>query len=53
MNAGVTAAEPEGETFLDRVIYVLMFRVMHDAERMATGTVDFHVHPDLSVESAS
>ena len=53
MNAGVTAAEPNGETYLDRVIDVLMFRVMHDTERMATGTVDFHVLPDLSVESAS
>ncbi|HXE67118.1 MAG TPA: ABC transporter ATP-binding protein [Rhodanobacteraceae bacterium] len=53
MNAGVTAAEPEGETYLDRIIDVLMFRVTHDAERIATGTVDFHVLPDLSVEAVS
>jgi lipopolysaccharide transport system ATP-binding protein len=53
MNAGVTAAGPEGETYLDRIIDVLMFRVTHDADRMATGTVDFHVLPDLSVESVS
>ena len=53
MNAGVTAAEPEGETYLDRIIDVLMFRVTHDADRIATGTVDFHVLPDLSVEALS
>ena len=53
MNAGVTAAGPEGETYLDRIIDVLMFRVTHDCGRMATGTVDFHVLPDLSVESLS
>ena len=53
MNAGVTAAEPEGETFLDRIIDVLMFRVTHDADRIATGTVDFHVLPDLSMETVS
>jgi lipopolysaccharide transport system ATP-binding protein len=53
MNAGVTAAEPDGETYLDRIIDVLMFRVTHDAERIATGTVDFHVLPDLSVETVS
>jgi lipopolysaccharide transport system ATP-binding protein len=53
MNAGVTAAESEGETFLDRIIDALMFRVTHDVGRIATGTVDFHVLPDLSVESVS
>ena len=53
MNAGVTAAEPEGETYLDRIIDVLMFRVTHDSNRIATGTVDFHVLPDLSVETVS
>ena len=53
MNAGVTAAEPEGETYLDRIIDVLMFRVTHDADRIATGTVDFHVLPDLNVEALS
>jgi len=53
MNAGVTAAEPEGETYLDRIIDVLMFRVTHDADRIASGTVDFHVLPDLNVEALS
>ncbi|HEX5353916.1 MAG TPA: ABC transporter ATP-binding protein [Rhodanobacteraceae bacterium] len=53
MNAGVTAIEPEGETYMDRIVDVLMFRVTHDSDRMATGTVDFHVLPHLSVESVS
>ena len=53
MNAGVTAAEPEGEAYLDRIVDVLMFRVSHDSSRTATGTVDFHVRPDFSVESVS
>lgn len=53
MNAGVTAAEPEGETYLDRIIDVLMFRVAHDSDRVATGTVDFHVLPALTVETTS
>jgi lipopolysaccharide transport system ATP-binding protein len=51
MNAGVTAVEPEGETYLDRIVDVLMFRVAPDSERIATGTVDFHVLPHLSVEN--
>lgn len=53
MNAGVTAVEEEGETYLDRIIDVLMFRVIHDVDRLATGTVDFHVSSTLSVEIAA
>ena len=53
VNAGVTAIEEEGETYLDRIIDVLMFRVTHDANRLATGTVDFQVFPKLSVEATS
>lgn len=53
MNAGVSAVEKEGETYLDRIIDVLMFRVMHDANRLATGTVDFQVLPELGVEATS
>lgn len=49
MNAGVTAVESEAETYLDRIIDVLMFRVTHDPDRTATGTVDFHVLPDFGV----
>lgn len=53
MNAGVTAIEEEGEIYLDRIIDVLMFRVTPDANRLATGTVDFQVFSELSVEATS
>lgn len=45
LNAGVTAAGPEGEIYLDRLIDGLMFRVMPDGNRLATGLIDFHVAP--------
>jgi lipopolysaccharide transport system ATP-binding protein len=35
-------ADP-GETFLDRLVDAAMFRVMPDAQRLETGTVDFLV----------
>lgn len=47
MNAGVTAIEPAGEIYLDRIVDVLMFRVMHDLDRVATGTVDFDIEPEM------
>lgn len=50
MNAGVTSIEEEGETYLDRIIDVLMFRVMPDIDRLATGLIDFQVSPDLNLE---
>lgn len=47
MNAGVTAHDQEGETFLDRLIDALMFRVMQEDERVGTGIVDFGVEPTI------
>lgn len=47
MNAGVTAVEPEGEVFLDRIIDALMIRIMPDGSRLATELVDFDVQPDV------
>lgn len=41
MNAGITALDVDGETFLDRLVDAAMFRVMPDAQRLETGTVDF------------
>ena len=41
MNAGITALEADGETFLDRLVDAAMFRVMPDAQRLETGAVDF------------
>jgi len=40
MNAGVTGRMGEEETFLDRRVDALMFRVMFQAQRLATGFVD-------------
>lgn len=48
MNAGITAVEHEGETYLDRIIDTLMFRIVPDPRRVATGIVDFHVLPTFS-----
>lgn len=47
LNAGVTAHDVDGETYLDRLIDVEMLRVMPDQQRLATGAVDFHVSPDV------
>jgi len=54
VNAGVTALEQEGETYLDRIIDALMFRVLQDTERMATGTIDFQVaNPELDIKAVA
>jgi len=42
-NAGVLARIAEEETYIDRLIDAAMFRVMPQAERLATGFVDFCV----------
>lgn len=49
MNAGVTAHDQEGETFLDRLIDALMFRVMPEEGRVGTGVIDFSVEPSIQV----
>jgi lipopolysaccharide transport system ATP-binding protein len=49
LNAGVTAAEPEGEVFLDRIIDAVMIRIMPDSRRLATELVDFDVQPDVEM----
>lgn len=51
MNAGVTAHDREGETFLDRLVDALMFRIMPEDARTSTGIIDFNVLP--SIESFS
>jgi lipopolysaccharide transport system ATP-binding protein len=47
MNAGVTAHDQEGETFLDRLIDALMFRVLPEDGRVGTGIIDFSVDPSV------
>ncbi len=48
LNAGVTAHDVDGETYLDRMVDVAMLRIMPDENRLATGTVDFHVVPEVN-----
>jgi lipopolysaccharide transport system ATP-binding protein len=49
MNAGVLGRVGEVETFLDRVVDAVVFRVLPDPGRLATGFVDFHVQPQVEV----
>lgn len=49
LSAGVLATIGEGEEYVDRRVDVVMFRVMPDANRIATGFVDLHVRPELTV----
>ena len=48
LNAGVTAADADGEIYLDRVIDVAMIRVMPDNDRLATGVIDFEIEPMIT-----
>lgn len=45
-NAGVLAAMPDGEGFVDRRIDAAMFRVMLQPGRLATGQVDLDMAPE-------
>jgi lipopolysaccharide transport system ATP-binding protein len=51
MNAGVLGRLSEEETYLDRRIDALMFRVMPSASRLATGFVDLVDNVDVSMAS--
>lgn len=48
MNAGITALEEDGETYLDRIVDAAMFRVMPDPQRLSTGAADFLVEVDVN-----
>ncbi|HET7562573.1 MAG TPA: ABC transporter ATP-binding protein [Rhodanobacteraceae bacterium] len=50
LNAGVTAVESDGETFLDRIVDAAMFRIASDPDRKATGLVDFQAIPYIRLE---
>lgn len=49
MNAGVSAHAADGETYMDRLIDALMFRIMPDEHRLATGWVDFEMRPQFLI----
>lgn len=53
MNAGVLGRVGEQETFLDRVLDAVLFRVSPDPGRLATGFVDFNVQPWVRLEHLS
>jgi lipopolysaccharide transport system ATP-binding protein len=56
LNSGVVAHDIDGETYLDRLVDIVMFRVTADEKRLATGVIDFHVAPtyrELTAEEAS
>lgn len=47
LNAGVLGNVDGQEQYLDRYLDVAMFRVLPDPDRLATGTVDFEVTPQI------
>lgn len=51
MNAGVLASLDEGEEYVDRRIDVVMFRVMPQPARLATGFVNLDVQPKVAFAS--
>lgn len=52
MNAGVSAQEADGETYMDRLIDAIMFRILPEELRLATSFVDFDMKPHLQVMEA-
>src|SRR3546814_8570450 len=53
VNAGVLAALEHGEDYVDRRIDVAMFRVMPQPQRLATGFVDLHIDPAVTLGEAA
>lgn len=53
MNAGVTGRVGEEESFLDRLVDVVVFRIPPSSGRITTGFVDFHVVPDVEASRRS
>jgi lipopolysaccharide transport system ATP-binding protein len=49
LNAGVLGRMGDGEVYLNRQIDIAMFRVMPDAQRLATAMVDFEISPSVDV----
>ncbi|HSX61403.1 MAG TPA: ABC transporter ATP-binding protein [Tahibacter sp.] len=52
-NAGVLGLDGEAESYLDRRIDAIMFRVMPDPDRLATGLVDIDVRPSVSMDASA
>jgi len=53
-NAGVEGVGPQKQgPYLHRIMDACMFRVLDEANLLATGQVDFHVEPTVTVQSES
>lgn len=52
LNAGVVGDANGNETYLHRLIDIAMFRVMAEAENLATGIIDFGCFPELEYQEA-
>ena len=50
LNAGVVGDVDGSETYLHRLIDIAMFRVVSDAENLATGIVDFGCYPEIELQ---
>ncbi|RDS83406.1 ABC transporter ATP-binding protein [Dyella psychrodurans] len=53
LNAGVQGCIDEEEVYLDRWIDVAMFKVIHEAGRLSTTTIDLNIKPEISVRHTS
>lgn len=52
LNAGVVGNINGSETYIHRLIDVAMFRVLPDADSMATGIVDFDCYSEIALQQA-
>lgn len=50
LNAGVVGDVDGSETYLHRLIDIAMFRIVPDAENLATGIVDFGCYPEIELQ---
>lgn len=50
LNAGVVGDVDGSETYLHRLIDIAMFRIVSDAENLATGIVDFGCYPEIELQ---
>lgn len=53
LNAGVLGNVGGGETFLHRMTDAAVFRIMPDADSLATGPIDFSCYPEVELEETN
>lgn len=52
LNAGVLGVRDDQETYLHRLLDSCIFRVLPDADNLATALVDFHCAPEVTILTA-